>query len=65
MQIQGEQGQTVGQVLQVASPTQQLLQGVAATQLVQQADLTEEQQQQVTLMQPYMQNQSFSTVGEF
>lgn len=47
VQIQGEQGQTVGQVLQVASPTQQLLQGVATTQLVQHADLTEEQQQQI------------------
>lgn len=47
MQIQGEQGQTVGQVLQVASPTQQQLQGVTTTQLVQQGELTEEQQQQV------------------
>lgn len=47
VQIQGEQGQTVGQVLQVASPTQQQLQGVTTTQLVQQGELTEEQQQQV------------------
>uniref|UniRef100_A0A8B9LD49 Glutamine rich 1 n=1 Tax=Astyanax mexicanus TaxID=7994 RepID=A0A8B9LD49_ASTMX len=46
VQIQGEQGQTVGQVLQVASPTQQQLQGVT-TQLVQQGELTEEQQQQL------------------
>ncbi len=45
VQIQGEQGQTVGQVLQVGSPTQQQLQGL--TQLVQQGELTEEQQQQV------------------
>lgn len=47
VQIQGEQGQTVGQVLQVASPTQQQLQGVTTTQLVQQGELTEEQHQQV------------------
>lgn len=47
VQIQGEQGQTVGQVLQVASPTQQQLSGVTTTQLVQQGELTEEQQQQV------------------
>lgn len=47
MQIQGEQGQTVGQVLQVASPTHQQLSGVTTTQLVQQGELTEEQQQQV------------------
>lgn len=47
MQIQGEQGQTVGQVLQVASPTQQHLSGVTTTQLVQQGELTEEQHQQV------------------
>ncbi|XP_042622136.1 transcriptional regulator QRICH1-like [Cyprinus carpio] len=47
VQIQGEQGQTVGQVLQVASPTQQQLQGVTTTQLVQQGELTEEQQQQI------------------
>uniref|UniRef100_A0A672SYD9 Glutamine-rich protein 1-like n=1 Tax=Sinocyclocheilus grahami TaxID=75366 RepID=A0A672SYD9_SINGR len=43
VQIQGEQGQ----VLQVASPTQQQLQGVTTTQLVQQGELTEEQQQQL------------------
>lgn len=47
VQIQGEQGQTVGQVLQVASPTHQQLSGVTTTQLVQQGELTEEQQQQV------------------
>lgn len=47
VQIQGEQCQTVGQVLQVASPTQQQLSGVTTTQLVQQSELTEEQQQQV------------------
>ncbi|XP_060766463.1 transcriptional regulator QRICH1-like [Neoarius graeffei] len=47
VQIQGEQGQTVGQVLQVASPTQQQLSGVTTTQLVQQGELTEEQQQQI------------------
>uniref|UniRef100_A0A673NFE5 Glutamine-rich protein 1-like n=1 Tax=Sinocyclocheilus rhinocerous TaxID=307959 RepID=A0A673NFE5_9TELE len=47
VQIQGEQGQTVGQVLQMASPTQQQLQGVTTTQLVQQGELTEEQQQQI------------------
>ncbi|MCI4390076.1 hypothetical protein PGIGA_G00118220 [Pangasianodon gigas] len=46
VQIQGEQGQTVGQVLQVASPTHQQLSGVT-TQLVQQGELTEEQQQQI------------------
>ncbi|XP_030633400.1 transcriptional regulator QRICH1 isoform X2 [Chanos chanos] len=49
VQIQGEQGQTVGQVLQVSSPShQQQLQGVTtATQLVQQGELTEEQHQQI------------------
>uniref|UniRef100_A0A672PH27 Glutamine-rich protein 1-like n=1 Tax=Sinocyclocheilus grahami TaxID=75366 RepID=A0A672PH27_SINGR len=47
VQIQGEQGQTVGQVLQMASPTQQQLHGVTTTQLVQQGELTEEQQQQI------------------
>lgn len=46
VQIQGEQGQ----VLQVASPTQQQLQGITTTQLVQQGELTEEQHQQVTDM---------------
>ncbi|XP_051531996.1 transcriptional regulator QRICH1-like [Myxocyprinus asiaticus] len=47
VQIQGEQGQTVGQVLQVASPTQQQLHGLTTTQLIQQGELTEEQQQQL------------------
>lgn len=47
VQIQEQQGQTVGQVLQVASPSQQDLQGISTAQLVQQGELTEEQQQQV------------------
>ncbi|XP_051967206.1 transcriptional regulator QRICH1-like isoform X1 [Xyrauchen texanus] len=47
VQIQGDQGQTVGQVIQVASPTQQQLHGLTTTQLIQQGELTEEQQQQI------------------
>ncbi|XP_076614416.1 transcriptional regulator QRICH1 isoform X2 [Chaetodon auriga] len=47
VQIQEQQGQAVGQVLQVASPSQQDLQGISAAQLVQQGELTEEQQQQI------------------
>ena len=44
VQIQGQQGQ----VLQVASPSQQELQALSAgAQLVQQGELTEEQHQQV------------------
>ncbi|XP_041837013.1 glutamine-rich protein 1-like isoform X2 [Melanotaenia boesemani] len=44
VQIQEQQGQTV---LQVASPSQQNLQGISAAQLVQHGELTEEQQQQI------------------
>lgn len=47
VQIQEQPGQTVGQVLQVASPSQQELQGISTAQLVQQTELTEEQQQQI------------------
>lgn len=47
VQIQGQQGQTVGQVLQVASPSQQDLQGISTAQLIQHGELTEEQQQQI------------------
>ncbi|MEQ2220186.1 hypothetical protein ILYODFUR_002772 [Ilyodon furcidens] len=47
VQIQEQPGQTVGHVLQVASPSQQELQGISTAQLVQQAELTEEQQQQI------------------
>uniref|UniRef100_A0A1A8QNN6 Glutamine-rich 1 n=1 Tax=Nothobranchius pienaari TaxID=704102 RepID=A0A1A8QNN6_9TELE len=47
VQIQEQQGQMVGQVLQVASPTQEDLQGLSTAQLVQQGELTEEQQQQI------------------
>ncbi|XP_033481655.1 transcriptional regulator QRICH1 isoform X2 [Epinephelus lanceolatus] len=47
VQIQEQQGQTVGQVLQVASPSQQDLQGISTAHLVQQGELTEEQQQQI------------------
>uniref|UniRef100_UPI0037E87590 transcriptional regulator QRICH1-like isoform X2 n=1 Tax=Semicossyphus pulcher TaxID=241346 RepID=UPI0037E87590 len=47
VQIQEQQGQAVGQVLQVTSPSQQDLQGIQATHLVQQGELTEEQQQQI------------------
>ncbi|XP_017271396.1 glutamine-rich protein 1 [Kryptolebias marmoratus] len=47
VQIQEQQGQTVGQVLQVASPSHQDLQGISTAQLVQQGELTEEQQQQI------------------
>ncbi|XP_034541948.1 glutamine-rich protein 1-like [Notolabrus celidotus] len=46
VQIQEQQGQAVGQVLQVASPSQQDLQGIP-THFVQQGELTEEQQQQL------------------
>uniref|UniRef100_A0A3P8TQ27 Glutamine-rich 1 n=1 Tax=Amphiprion percula TaxID=161767 RepID=A0A3P8TQ27_AMPPE len=49
VQIQEQQGQTVGQVLQVASPSQQDLHGISTAQLVQQGELTEEQQQQIQL----------------
>lgn len=47
VQIEEQQGQAVGQVLQVAPSSQQNLQGISAAQLVQQGELTEEQQQQV------------------
>ncbi|XP_071376856.1 transcriptional regulator QRICH1-like [Centroberyx affinis] len=48
VQIQGQQGHTVGQVLQVASPSQHDLHGISAgAQLIQQGELTEEQQQQI------------------
>ncbi|XP_070757944.1 transcriptional regulator QRICH1-like [Enoplosus armatus] len=47
VQIQEQQGQAVGQVLQVGSPSQHDLQGISAAQLVQQGELTEEQQQQI------------------
>uniref|UniRef100_A0A7N6F7N1 DUF3504 domain-containing protein n=1 Tax=Anabas testudineus TaxID=64144 RepID=A0A7N6F7N1_ANATE len=47
VQIQEQQGQTVSQVLQVASPSQQDLQEISTAQLVHQGDLTEEQQQQI------------------
>ncbi|CAJ1052097.1 glutamine-rich protein 1-like [Xyrichtys novacula] len=47
VQIQEQQGQAVSQVLQVASPSQQDLQGITAAHLVQQGELTEEQQQQL------------------
>ncbi|GLD64501.1 glutamine-rich protein 1-like protein [Lates japonicus] len=47
VQIQEQQGQTVGQVLQVASPSQQDLHGISTAQLIQQGELTEEQQQQI------------------
>uniref|UniRef100_A0A3B3D4G5 Glutamine-rich 1 n=1 Tax=Oryzias melastigma TaxID=30732 RepID=A0A3B3D4G5_ORYME len=49
VQIQEQQGQTVGQVLQVTSPSQQDLVGISTAQFVQQAELTEEQQQQIQL----------------
>ncbi|XP_073324410.1 transcriptional regulator QRICH1-like isoform X3 [Pagrus major] len=47
VQIEEQHGQAVGQVLQVASPSQQDLQGISAAHLVQQGELTEEQQQQI------------------
>ncbi|XP_031143359.1 glutamine-rich protein 1 isoform X2 [Sander lucioperca] len=47
VQIQEQQGQSVGQVLQVASPSQQDLQGISTAHFVQQGELTEEQQQQI------------------
>ncbi|XP_068171868.1 transcriptional regulator QRICH1-like [Antennarius striatus] len=47
VQIEEQQGQAVGQVLQVASPSQQDLQGISTAQLVQHGQLTEEQQQQI------------------
>ena len=42
-----QQGQMVGQVLQVPCGSHQQLQGVTTAQLIQAGDLTEEQQQQV------------------
>ncbi|XP_011612149.1 glutamine-rich protein 1 isoform X2 [Takifugu rubripes] len=48
LQVQIEdQGQAGAQVLQVASTSQQDLQGISTVQFVQQEDLTEEQQQQI------------------
>ncbi|TWW62079.1 Glutamine-rich protein 1 [Takifugu flavidus] len=48
VQVQIEdQGQAGAQVLQVASASQQDLQGISTVQFVQQEDLTEEQQQQI------------------
>ncbi|XP_060898808.1 transcriptional regulator QRICH1-like isoform X1 [Labrus mixtus] len=47
VQIQEQQGHAVSQVFQVASPSQQDLQGIQAAHLVQQGELTEEQQQQI------------------
>ncbi|XP_056885722.1 transcriptional regulator QRICH1-like isoform X2 [Takifugu flavidus] len=48
LQVQIEdQGQAGAQVLQVASASQQDLQGISTVQFVQQEDLTEEQQQQI------------------
>ncbi|KAM4613384.1 transcriptional regulator QRICH1 isoform 1-T2 [Polymixia lowei] len=48
VQIQGQQGQAISQVLQVASPSQQDLQGISTgAQLIQQGELTEEQHQQI------------------
>ncbi|XP_056130554.1 transcriptional regulator QRICH1-like [Lampris incognitus] len=48
VQIQGQQGNTIGQVIQVASPSQQDLQGIApGTTLIHQGEFTEEQQQQI------------------
>lgn len=42
-----DQGHAGAQVLQVASTSQQDLQGISTVQFVQQGELTEEQQQQV------------------
>ncbi|KAK2862097.1 hypothetical protein Q5P01_001630 [Channa striata] len=47
VQIQEQQSQTVSQVLQVASPSQQDLQEISTAQLVHHGELTEEQQQQI------------------
>ncbi|XP_034441923.1 glutamine-rich protein 1-like isoform X1 [Hippoglossus hippoglossus] len=47
VQIQEQHGQTISQVLQVASPSQQDLQGISTAQFIQHGDLTEEQQQQI------------------
>lgn len=47
VQIEDQQGQAVGQVLHVASPSQQDLQGITSAQLVHPGELTEEQQQQI------------------
>ncbi|XP_034725137.1 glutamine-rich protein 1-like isoform X3 [Etheostoma cragini] len=47
VQIQEQPGQSVGQVLEVASPSQQELQGISTAHFVQQEELTEEQQQQI------------------
>lgn len=47
LQVQVQIQEQQGQVLQVASPSQQDLQGIQAAHLVQQGDLTEEQQVQL------------------
>ncbi|XP_070697764.1 transcriptional regulator QRICH1-like isoform X2 [Pempheris klunzingeri] len=47
LQVQVQIQEQQGQVLQVASPSQQDLQEISAAQLVQQGELTEEQQQQI------------------
>ncbi|XP_029007138.1 transcriptional regulator QRICH1-like [Betta splendens] len=47
VQIQEQQGQTVNQVLQVTSPSQQDLQEISTAQLVHEGELTEELQQQI------------------
>ncbi|KAF3689879.1 Glutamine-rich protein 1 [Channa argus] len=47
VQIQEQQPNTVSQVLQVASPSQQDLQEISTAQLVHHGELTEEQQQQI------------------
>ncbi|XP_074527555.1 transcriptional regulator QRICH1 [Halichoeres trimaculatus] len=47
LQVQVQIQEQQGQVLQVASPSQQDLQGIQAAHLVQQGELTEEQQQQL------------------
>lgn len=50
VQIQGQQqGQMLGQVLQVPSGSHQQLQGVTTAQLIQPGELTEEQHQQVCI----------------
>jgi hypothetical protein len=48
VQIQGQQQQMLGQVLQVPSGSHQQLQGLTTAQLIQPGDLTEEQHQQVS-----------------
>lgn len=66
VQIQGQQqGQMLGQVLQVPSGSHQQLQGVTTAQLIQPGELTEEQHQQVYMSTPPGHNSRCCHQSEF